>query len=471
MTSQDLKQAQDAFERYRGNRVVAITIPYDEWMRETAVDWTRRTSTTQELDKALKEYHDKGKSQLAGYQLRQAFEKWVCAHPIWWQSDRNRKSAKYPSGIIQALHDQIQLVGSFRYLQQMESGSWESIQAFRKVEKEALKTLFEGRRLIYRNQKWKENVAAAINQLSIPAYSVARAAQNVRVTESGYRSAVTQALGSAPDQLFQHLGVGWDAFVHVMTNILNLATGPAKLLANIVDLILTVRNKSAVRRERFMFSPGMADAALNGLIRLIDRDINVTTVDIGKQVLNIAGAACGGVGAIATTAFTTLVDLQVNMSLYETMRKEMNTGNEMLSHMQTNAQYNLDLFNASPLLGCYFIVMASTAIWLNFDVAYVGIDGFMEEQARMYERAEPVRERARKYIRKSKYVLSGTADAAWELSWKNHKGECLQRLLRGRLDQRGGVDWICEMFQDQRSDRWTPRPLVRQNASRSLQTA
>ena len=45
MTAEDLKQAQESFERYRGNRVIAITIPYDEWMQETAVDWTRRASS------------------------------------------------------------------------------------------------------------------------------------------------------------------------------------------------------------------------------------------------------------------------------------------------------------------------------------------------------------------------------------------------------------------------------------------
>ena len=53
----------------------------------------------------------------------------------------------------------------------------------------------------------------------------------------------------------------------------------------------------------------------------------------------------------------------------------------MLGHLQSSPQFNLELFNTSPLLGRCFIVMADMAVWLNYDVSNWGVDGFMGEQA------------------------------------------------------------------------------------------
>ena len=468
MTPEDLKAAQEAFQRYRGDRVVAITISYEDWMRETAVAWTRRTSTTQELDEKLRAYHNLGKTPAAYLALRQAFEKWVVAHPIWWQSDRNKKSARYPSGIIQELHDQIQLIGSYHYLGQMESGNWEGIQALRKAEKEAVRTLFQGRRLSYKNQLWKENVAAAVNQIALPSASIRSSIQQAKVDESGIRGGVHQILGGQdPGELFQSLGVGFDAFVHVMKNILNLALTPATLLKNIIMLGVQVSKRMMVKERRFTFAPGAADAALGGIISLIDRDLAATGADTGAEILKIVSGVCTGGLVAATGVVTTLVDLTVNMGCHEAMRKEMVGGNKLLGNIVATPHFNLELFDTSPLLGCYFIVMADMAVWMNYDAAYWGIDGFMDEQAKMFERAEPVREKARSFIRTSKIALSGTEYLGWEPTWKNNKMECLARAFGTRPDKLSGVDWVCGLLQKKSGDESKP-PLIRQNASSNL---
>jgi hypothetical protein len=470
MTAEELKQVQETFERYRGNRVVAITISYEEWMRETAVSWTRRTSTTQELDEALKQYHLKGKTQLAGYAVRQAFEKWVVAHPIWWQSPRNKKSERYKSGIIQALHDEIQLIGSFRSVQQMANGNWEGLQLLRKAEKEILKSLFANRRLVYKNSRWKDQLSGAVNQIGLRTYTTTRAFTEPRVDEGGVRGAVHQIMGGQdPSDLFRYLGVGFDAFVGGIKTVLNLALGPIRLLKNIVDIAMLVNTKLNVKRERFMYSAGSADAALNGVMLLIDRDLAVTAVDTGGQVVKIVTGFCTGPLAPLATSVTELVGLMVNMSLYDEMRKEMQEGNQLLSQIQAHPHFNLNLFNTSPLLGCYFVVMADAAVWMNYDAAYWGLDGFMDEQARMYERSEVVRQKARALIRTSKCALSGTEYLGWEPTWSNNKMEYLGRMLGTRTDRLGGVDWLCGLRKTQTpSTEPKPRPLVRQGASRNL---
>jgi hypothetical protein len=196
-----------------------------------------------------------------------------------------------------------------------------------------------------------------------------------------------------------------------------------------------------MNRERLMFSPGQADAALNCIIRLIDRDLVVTGISLGEKV---AQMVAGGFGAVPISgAVNAVVDFMVNLRLYATMAQEMEDGNMLLR----SGRHNLDLFNASPLLGCYFIVMADVGVWLNYDVGDWGVEGFMDTMAEMYERALPVREKARKLIRMSKYAVSGTEYLGWEPNWANQKGEYLMRLINTRPDQLGGADWIAKNLQ------------------------
>jgi hypothetical protein len=63
----------------------------------------------------------------------------------------------------------------------------------------------------------------------------------------------------------------------------------------------------------------------------------------------------------------------------------------------------------------------------------------------MAKRAGPVLEKARMYIRVSKYCLSGTEGfkgIEWETSWHNNKLAYLKGLVNTRSDQRGGIDMI-----------------------------
>lgn len=66
------------------------------------------------------------------------------------------------------------------------------------------------------------------------------------------------------------------------------------------------------------------------------------------------------------------------------------------------------LIQRLTLLGCHFLIMADVGGWINFSIWDIGVEGWMDTVAEMRERSEPALDKARQYIRLSKYCLSGT---------------------------------------------------------------
>jgi hypothetical protein len=442
-TAEELKQAQNMLNAYRGNRVLAVTITYEDWMRDTALGMMHpRSSELQAIDKALKEYHDKSKTEDAFIKLKAAFDNWVRAQErakkIWTRSDRNK------SGKVTELHDQIVLVEAGRSVKQMgNTEDWEARKEVAKAEREAVNRLFDSRTLIFKDDV-KTEIASAVNTWAVPMASLKSATGQMFSTQpaspQSVKDAATNILGgNDPSPLFHQLGVSFTSFLQASEHIIGAAIAPAKLLANIVSAAGLVNSRLMVNRERYMFRPGQADAALNAIIRLIDRDLVVTGISMAKNISHIvAGAFLAGPVSSAANA---VVSMMVNLKLYTMMVKEMEEGNRMLRARL----YSLELFNASPLLGCYFLIMADTDVWINFSIWDIGTPLWQETVGQMAKRAGPVLTKARQYVMESKYCLSGTQGfkgIQWEPSWRNNKVAFVKTLLNTRSDQRGAVDML-----------------------------
>jgi hypothetical protein len=426
-TAAELRNAQNLLNAHKGNRDLKITITYDEWKRDTDRGmFNRRTAEMEAVDKALKDYHDKGRTESAFVALRQAFENWLRDQQrdgkVWTDNVRNKK------GTISKLHEQIQLVEAGRSVRIMgDSRDWDARKEMLAAERDALKRLFMGRTLVFKRGEWKRKFDQAMNAAVLPAVGVGVAARRLAiagpaVTPRNITDATINICGgiNSPANFFTMMGVNFDHFCGAASTLFGTALAPAKLLIDIVKAGVKIRERVAVSRERFMFRPGDADAALDSINRLLDRELKLIAIDATKQVGTIVAGAFQA-GPIASLAGA-VVDVMVNLKLYSMMADEMKQGNQLLA----SQHLSFELFNASPVLGSYFLILADTSVWLNFSVFDIGTPGWMDTVERMRKRAEPVRETARRLIRACKYGVSGTEGLnglEWEASWRNNKLE------------------------------------------------
>jgi len=444
MTPQRAKAGQDLLNAHRGGRVLAVTITYEEWMKGTDLGAVHpRSNEIKAVDQALKNYWTQGKTESAFVHLKNAFDNWIRAQErkgsAWTQSDRNKH------GMVSKLHEQILLCEGGRSVRLMQNAEdfnarLELIQA----EREAIKTLFHGRRLVFKSEV-KAGITKVTNAIVMPVISSGIAVRGAvtatqgAVTPHTISTLATNVLGQAPSPVFNALGHSFSGFCSSGAAIAGAALAPALLLKDIAVMAMKVNERVTANTERVVFRPGNADEAVNSIIRLIDREIALCGIDMGQQVASIV-ASCFHAGPIAGAA-NALVSTLVSLKVLAMMTKEMEHGNRML----TEGNYTLDLFNASPVLGSYFLIMADTSVWVNFSAFDIGTPGWKDTVEKLVKRAEPVIDKARELIRVTKYALSGTEGfrgLEWEASWRNNKVEFLLNYtepdhIAGKLYQGG----------------------------------
>ena len=409
--------------------MASITITYEQWKKGTDLGALhRRSSEMEAIDKALKEYHTTNKSERAFIALKNAFDNWIRAQQrdgkAWTDSGRNK------FGLVGKLHEQIVLVDAERAIKLLnDPEEMAARKALVQAERDAIKRLFDNRRLVLKHEAWKTKFDKAVNTAVIPGataagglYTGAKQAMGtarVAISPTDVNSLVQNLTGGyTPTALFDMLGTSASQFFQAASSILSAAISPALLLKDLVSAGMRVSERVTVNSARFNFRVGQADAALDAIVRLIDRELALIAIDAAKQVSSIV-AHSFAMGPVASAAGA-VVDVIVNAKLYAKMAEEIKKGNLLLAE----DRYGLELFDASPVLGCYFLVLADTSVWINFSVFDIGTPGWMDTVQKMRKKSEPVIEKAREYIRTTKYALSGTEfmkGLEWEATWRNNK--------------------------------------------------
>lgn len=420
----DVRSAEAMLKAYQAaSGQAGITITIDEWLRQTDLGaLSRRTEEMRAIDDALRAYHlAPGSREAAFVRLKGAFDNWIRFQQrqgkIWTQSDRNK------NGAITRLHDQITLQAAGRSVAGMkDTKDWEARQTILQAEREALSRLFAERAMVFKTEaKW----ARKAQTVGGPALKAGRAIHNLAgqgaslVKPDDVSSACKQILGQVPpEELFQMMGTSFSAFCSAASTIIGAAVSPVKLLADVVKFGMAASTRYNGASARYMFREGAADVSLNAVLQMIDDELIMIAVDAAKQTGSIVGSAFGA-GPIVSAASAT-IDLMINLKRYRRMAEEVKAANLALS----KNTLSLELFNASPVLGCYFLLMADTSVWINFSVHDIGTPGWMDTVETMRKRAEPIREKARELLRTSKIALSGTEGfngLEWEPSWRNNK--------------------------------------------------
>jgi hypothetical protein len=399
-----------ALKEYGSNRVSAVTIKYDEWMKATTLGVLHpRSAETKAVDLALKKYWENNRSHQALLDLKDRFEHMISVQRTagrdWKRSDRN-KPDRTGIGILSKLYDQILMAQSAHAMTlKQDRKAWAVANALEKAHRDALKTLFQDRSLAFKNEPWRSDLVSAVNTYSKPL-----AAVRPHFGGSGSGSALTTS-ASAASQLLRpagvsaelgkimsaaqlhtvcrYLGIAAEGLVQASTFVLNWATHPAQLLGNLVSLAIQSRDRRRFAREHCVFRSGYANEALNTVLRLLDRDTKVTS-----------------------------------------------------TNLVTNAASLVSSFFPPAIPAVVFLCMSDALAVVNISAFDQGVEGFTARLADMSERSKPVIEKAHQYIRLSKYCLSGTENmVGWQTILDKHGLiESVSRLLNTRSDQMGAID-------------------------------
>lgn len=223
--------------------------------------------------------------------------------------------------------------------------------------------------------------------------------------------------GVDPDVVLKALGlVGVANFVTSVAPLMGTISSGGQALVSWGTLFKSVYDRSAIRNNRDAVRPGDAGAALDAVIELL-----------GDEISSEGKAAVSSTAAFGAKALATFLDAGIasgpiigslellsgvfsSIQQYAASKKEMDAANELL---KDDKNLNLDIFNVSPILGCYFFVVSDHSTILNIAVNDYGAPSFKEDAVDMRKRIDTGLDRARQLILLSDLEIAGLA---------NHKG-------------------------------------------------
>jgi hypothetical protein len=379
---------------------LADVMEYDTWDKQTELGMFHpRRPATLAVGQALKEYHEKGESAASFIKLTEAFQNMKSAQAKakgdWKRSDRN----KAPFHALEVLNEQIQDVVRLAAPDYCED------------ERKALKKTIGCRSLVI-SPDLKANLDSAAHYVKHLVQYDPWNHRNNALLKGAVQNAIRQILGDvSSDELFRPLGFCSDYFAAAAGMIIGAADHPATFLREITERA----NHGAPRvdaRVPIVLLNGRAQpwetiAKVNSIIQLIDRELLAPDEDRTPWVNTIVSDAFKG--SKESPGVYAFVSCMVNLKLHARMANAIKAGNNA---WQLNGP-SLELFNPSPVLGCYFLILAEPSLWFNIHSNY-GSQDWKETVRELYLWAPTVRKKARELIKASKYGLSDPVTGIWD---------------------------------------------------------
>jgi hypothetical protein len=397
---------------------------YDRWMKDTAAFGRVRSTELKAVDTALKSYEQaaisSGGSVLTQRRaLQQALEKWKDSQKAkgqdWRSSVRNKlKSVEL---LDTELGHVIAGVGGLNHRGELMIDPAEL--AAQKVVADAIRkntaTMFKGQKLTVKNTK----LLADINDVRKELNSFKNTARQIT---SGASAASSSGTGTQVSSLLRSLfGEAGIAEVQV-------ALGPlyAEVLASVTPFIGAIKSggsallnwgKAAkqlysthkMKESATSFAPGDPAAAFDAVMLIMNRETttyassaSIYTVSAGAKAAFTA-ADFGAMSGPLLGAAEQLALVVQKIYLFARDWNEMKDANELLQQ----ARFDLTLFKANPLVGCYLIANSDTSAVINMAVADFGRPGWKFEVEVVVKKAQPVFSKAREVIRESRFEFAG----------------------------------------------------------------
>lgn len=195
--------------------------------------------------------------------------------------------------------------------------------------------------------------------------------------------------------------------------------GPAKSTAKAVigysKAILARFNVSGWNEEKAgVFAKNGASDAFDAVIAVIIREANRTAA-LASVDLATAGAQTGGIfldGGVATgagiAAGNRIAKFLITVQIFITEYKEMQKANQIMQAWADGGTQTIkELFEASPLLGCFVIWCSDTSAILEGVVENFGQPGYSAHIDTLIKKSSDVKDYAYAFVSSSRFEIAG----------------------------------------------------------------
>lgn len=233
-----------------------------------------------------------------------------------------------------------------------------------------------------------------------------------------------------PDSVMRRIGLpGLADFVKDAAPIIGAIRSGLKAAQAWADVAKSARDRYSAEQAKYVIAKGDPEEALKAIAVMLNREIAANTAAAAQATVSfsmqVAGMA-GDMGAATGPAVAALQAVaEIIQAIYEFVRdwKELNRANELIRL----GAFNMDLFTASPLLGCYFLAMQDHSSIIAFALDDYGTKDWKADVEQMVKLLIPVLDAARRLVKAAKFELMGVSvdDRTLELklhSLQNGKG-------------------------------------------------
>ncbi len=404
---------------------------YDEWMKGTYSTLHKRSEFLKKLDETIK-------SGASNKIIKEALDRWKFDQSRqgkdWKKSVRNRK------GAVTNLYRVVNELDK----RQLSDEEREALEFISRAQTMALSKQFEGKKLSFKSttlvglvqgagsnfQKFKTG-ATAFKQGAKTGHGAYKNITSIhdgaKLLQQGGRAAAhgaasldlqkkimklckTLTPGLDADKVFANLNLGSvSQFAGSVAPFVGAISSGGKAVVAWIGVAKTVYTKHDIAERRFAFAPEDPEAAFDAVLLLLKRDVISKSAKAGVATGAFTGKLLGAfadAGAVTGPAIGLLETLaNIFQTIVEYVRdyKEVEKANELLRV----GYLNLDLFNVSPILGCYFLLIQDHSTIINFAVADYGTPNFVFDAERLIGKINPVLDQARSYVHSSRYEIVG----------------------------------------------------------------
>ena len=401
-----------------------LLMSHAQWMKRTHSRVKPRSSTLKALDDAIQRRDEAG--------ARRALIAWIDGQnkkrQDWHRSVRTSDHA------VEELHKQLNVLGAgVTYRSVGEEMDDKLAKAhIRREQRLAKSRMFQGSTLRFKDSFWgisrkkceatrnkyfnavgnvaltTKGVGGNLAGAGLQAYSVANGLKQTIQTIMGTLQPATQ--NAIIEQVF---GTGVATFVAEAAPYLGMATSGVKAVSDWGQVAKNIHDATVLESRVVDIRSGDPTAALDAVVKVIDRAIEKQTADgvIHTTAFTAKAAAAAADTGTATTAIigaaetiaillNMLADLCIEAS-------QMEAGNKLIQE----GNFDLELFNSCPILGCYYVVIQDHSTIMDFDIANMGKDNWKQEAERLRYAIQPVIKKSSQLIGKARIEIKGSEQA------------------------------------------------------------
>jgi hypothetical protein len=393
---------------------------YEKWISET--DTGRpRSPNLQKLDDVLTALNDKaffGALTAEEFmRLQDALFTWkkteVGVAGSWASSPHNKNRAIEK---LQAWVDANDIAGLTRQYElecKLDQADQLAMKTLADAIRDNTRNMLQGRKLTVKNSAVATDVNGVRGLVSTFKSSSAQAVQGLRgSSQPGLQDKLKEFLAAVFGQVKADDVLGKstvDDFLAAATPFVSSLKNGGSALVKWIQAALALRNLGSLKNANASFAPGDPAAAFEAIVKIQDRELNayvnaaaIGTVTAAAQTAFVA-VDFGAVSGPSLNAARALALLAQKMFMLARDENETAAATKLLMA----GPYDLSLFKASPLLGCYLISNSDTSTVINMAVGDYGKTGWKLTVEEMVKKAQPVFDKSRAVILGSRYEIVG----------------------------------------------------------------